>query len=432
MKAITDSKASEARASSTQMDSSTSSNLSIDMANDVDDAESITFDELRFLVDLPTISALDMDVIKLTAQFAARNGKQFILHLSQKESRNPQFDFLKPHHNLHQFYQTLMKQYVLMLNPSEPILNRVRKCAFNSADHLNVVKRRAQIEKLERKRIQEEESAHNAELEAFNKIDWHDFSVAETVMFGPEDQISDLATPLSPEIMKALPISHRMEMWSGGQDLGKEATLNSAGNESDEMEIDEPSDFIPAPLASSNNEVIMGAAFGSGASIKVRTDYVPRSGSTPSSATQICTICKASVPVSQIEEHIRIELLDPKWRTQRLAALAKTKDSNLVETGTDVSRNLDALSRFKSGAADHLTSSGPSRPIWDGRTDSIGQINRAAQIMSRPQIEKEMDDLQRSGDYSLDPNRGIGPRHQQAASPTAKKDQSKETSQHTK
>ena len=420
MKAISDSKASEAQASSHMDQSGTNDFGTNDKELEESESSVLKLDSLDFLVDLPTISALDLDVLKLTAQFAAKNGKQFILHLSQKESRNPQFDFLKPHHNLHPLYQALIKQYSLVLEPSAELLDRVKRCAFNKTDHLKLVKQRSQIERLDRQRMHDEETAHNAEMEAFNKIDWHDFSVAETVIFGPEDQHKDFPTPLALQTLKTMPITQRLEMWTGRR---VEQEINQTGLEDEEveMEIDEPNDFA-APLiapskASSPNEIIFGAAFGSGAPIKVRTDYIPRASATESGPTQICTICKAPVPVAQIEEHIRIELLDPKWRTQRLAAMEKNRESNLVETGTDVSKNLEALARHRS---DIFTASsrgnsqtierGPTRPIWDGHADSVGQINRAAQILAKPQIEKEMEALQRSGDYSLDPSKGIGPR----------------------
>lgn len=417
MKAITDSKASEAQASS-QMDQSGVDGRDTDENISKSQVESVKIDNLDFLVELPNISALDLDVLKLTAQFAAKNGKQFILHLSQKESRNSQFDFLKPHHNLHSFYQALVKQYALVLNPPKDLIERVERCALSKIDHLKLVKHRVEIEKLERQRLLKEEAEQNAEMEAFNKIDWHDFNVAETINFGPEDQHKELPGPLNPQILQTLPITQRLEMWTGRK-AENEVVSNVVEDDEEEMEIDEPSDFI-APVIKPNirNEIIMGAAFGSGVPIKVRTDYTPRavSGVSDAGPTQICSICNASVPVSQIEEHIRIELLDPKWRTQRLAMMAKNKESNLVETGTDVSRNLEALARHRqdiftpSSTTNSSIERGPARPIWDGRADSVGQINRAAQIFAKPQIEKEMEALQKYGDYSLDPSKGIGPR----------------------
>jgi splicing factor 3A subunit 1 len=36
------------------------------------------------------ITALDLDVIKLTAQFVARNGKSFLTGLTSREHTNPQ------------------------------------------------------------------------------------------------------------------------------------------------------------------------------------------------------------------------------------------------------------------------------------------------------------------------------------------------------
>ena len=46
------------------------------------------------------LSALDLDVLKLTAQMTASSGRQFLQGLAQRESRNPQFDFLRPTHAL--------------------------------------------------------------------------------------------------------------------------------------------------------------------------------------------------------------------------------------------------------------------------------------------------------------------------------------------
>ena len=45
-----------------------------------------------------------MDVIKMTAQFVARNGKAFLSQLSTREARNPQFQFLRSDHLLFSFF----------------------------------------------------------------------------------------------------------------------------------------------------------------------------------------------------------------------------------------------------------------------------------------------------------------------------------------
>lgn len=51
------------------------------------------------------------DIVKLTAQFVARNGRQFLTNLMNREARNYQFDFLRPQHSLFQYFTRLLEQY---------------------------------------------------------------------------------------------------------------------------------------------------------------------------------------------------------------------------------------------------------------------------------------------------------------------------------
>ena len=67
--------------------------------------------EYEFIADPPSISAFDLDVVKLTAQFVARNGRQFLTNLMNREQRNFQFDFLRPQHSLFQYFTKLLEQY---------------------------------------------------------------------------------------------------------------------------------------------------------------------------------------------------------------------------------------------------------------------------------------------------------------------------------
>lgn len=75
--------------------------------------------EFEFIADPPSISAFDLDVVKLTAQFVARNGRQFLTQLMQKEQRNYQFDFLRPQHSLFNYFTKLVEQYTKVLGQGE-------------------------------------------------------------------------------------------------------------------------------------------------------------------------------------------------------------------------------------------------------------------------------------------------------------------------
>lgn len=73
----------------------------------------------QFVLNHPYIAPMDMDIIKLTAQFVARNGQKFLIGLTQRESRNPQFDFLKPTHALFGYFTSLVDSYTKCLMPNK-------------------------------------------------------------------------------------------------------------------------------------------------------------------------------------------------------------------------------------------------------------------------------------------------------------------------
>lgn len=86
--------------------------------------------EFEFIADPPSISAFDLDVVKLTAQFVARNGRQFLTQLMQKEQRNYQFDFLRPQHSLFNYFTKLVEQYTKVNNCMSVILFSYIKLAI--------------------------------------------------------------------------------------------------------------------------------------------------------------------------------------------------------------------------------------------------------------------------------------------------------------
>lgn len=64
----------------------------------------------EFLADPPSIMAQDLDILKLTAQFVARNGRSFLSNLMKREAGNYQFDFLRPQHSLFHYFTCMVDQ----------------------------------------------------------------------------------------------------------------------------------------------------------------------------------------------------------------------------------------------------------------------------------------------------------------------------------
>merc|ERR1712032_790790 len=91
----------------------------------------------QYVVNHPYIAPMDMDIIKLTAQFVARNGQKFLIGLTQRESRNPQFDFLKPTHALFGYFTSLVDAYTKCLMPNKDEVEKLKKCVANPMEVLD-------------------------------------------------------------------------------------------------------------------------------------------------------------------------------------------------------------------------------------------------------------------------------------------------------
>ena len=67
------------------------------------------------------------DIVKLTAQFVARNGAQFLDKLMVREQRNYQFDFLRKQHPLFTYFTKLVEQYSKILMPAHSRLHQLER-----------------------------------------------------------------------------------------------------------------------------------------------------------------------------------------------------------------------------------------------------------------------------------------------------------------
>ena len=70
------------------------------------------------------LSNEEMETIKLSAQFVAKNGNQFLQGLTEREIRNPRFDFLKPTHPLFTYFTALVESYSRVMGPKSETVQR--------------------------------------------------------------------------------------------------------------------------------------------------------------------------------------------------------------------------------------------------------------------------------------------------------------------
>lgn len=145
---------------------------------------------------------INRDIVKLTAQFVARNGRQFLTNLMNREQRNFQFDFLRPQHSLFQYFTKLLEQYTKILIPPKDLLPKLKN-ELNNSKHgtshiLDQVKYRANWLRHEEQQKRREEEKIERERVAYAQIDWHDFVVVEVVEYQPYES-GNFPAPTTPE-----------------------------------------------------------------------------------------------------------------------------------------------------------------------------------------------------------------------------------------
>jgi len=165
---------------------------------------------------------VDVDIIKLTAQFVARNGRQFLSGLSNREQSNRQFDFLRPTHPLFGFFQQMVDAYSGVIIPPKDLLARLREQLASptsflteSLEHASYLRKLAQLEK-------DKAASEEQEREFMQTIDWHQFVIVETITFAPEDDAYLPAPRSSIEEINAMLASQDL-----GAELPSEATTVS-------------------------------------------------------------------------------------------------------------------------------------------------------------------------------------------------------------
>uniref|UniRef100_A0A1A9Z7E6 Splicing factor 3A subunit 1 n=1 Tax=Glossina pallidipes TaxID=7398 RepID=A0A1A9Z7E6_GLOPL len=390
--------------------------------------------EFEFIADPPSISALDLDIVKLTAQFVARNGRQFLTNLMNREQRNFQFDFLRPQHSLFQYFTKLLEQYTKILIPPKDLLAKLRSESSPGRSSVNIVleqvKYRANWQKHQDAQRRREEEKIEKERVAYAQIDWHDFVVVETVDYQPFET-GNFPPPTTPEEVGARVLMEErlqeedgdieMQIESDDED-SQDAVVSNAvklsqmenrvgihirdggyqqANKKDNIQVQDMDE------ASSDEETVTTAG-------KVQPPVAPLMPPTHDKvvvkkydpkATQIKPVKPATtdeylispitgekIPASKVAEHMRIGLLDPRWVEQRdKHTVEKINQETVYAAGTAIEASLKQLAERRTdifGVGDEETVIGKKlgeeetkkddRVTWDGHTSSVEAATRAA------------------------------------------------------
>ncbi|CRG94573.1 splicing factor 3A subunit 1, putative [Plasmodium gallinaceum] len=148
--------------------------------NTLDQNDKIEIKEDIFTIISPFISSVDIDLIKTTALFVARNGNKFLNELIEREKNNNQYDFLRANNLYFNFFSKLIDIYIKCLLPSNDIIDKIKKYSDNKSDILNYC---YNLYNHNMKKKEEEERKIEEKTKGDTYYDWITFTVVETINF---------------------------------------------------------------------------------------------------------------------------------------------------------------------------------------------------------------------------------------------------------
>lgn len=173
--------------------------------------------EFSFSARMPTINAQDLEIVKLTALYVAKNGRGWMTQLSQREANNFQFDFLRPQHSLNQFFNRLVDQYALLISSTtvegakaeKKRIEELQKIVDDKYSLLGRAKKRAEWVKHQESQRAKKQEQEEADRKEYATIDWDDFQIIGEIFFTDADETYDLPNPTSLNDLQSASLEQR-------------------------------------------------------------------------------------------------------------------------------------------------------------------------------------------------------------------------------
>jgi splicing factor 3A subunit 1 len=376
----------------------------------------------------PNITPLDMyiyinfrDIIKTTAQFVVTNGEFFLKSLTDREARNSQFDFIKPQHHLFGYFTLLVEQYAKCLNQKK---EEIAKLTQYSNDKSLVMRKGCERYLLE-KRLKENQKKRGtldeSEKNQMAQIDWYEFVIVETVDFTEEELKNTVAV-------------HPSDYNANSNINSIESNINNLMQE-DKVKVkvesvpiavpqesapQQPVTNIPRPDLEDYNKPEPG--------MKIVKNYVRKVETKSNTLTSKCPMCNEYISMDDLLNHMRIELLDPKWREinkelNERKNFSTTNTDELLGYLGEFSRNRPDLFGDVSDVVkvDEEKETNAQTVIWDGFAPNMTRTT-ANIAMLNAQTRKNIEETRRLRESNI-PTFTINPVQNTNVTPTQQVEQ---------
>jgi len=392
----------------------------------------------KYTVTVPAkASQSQIDIIKLTAQFVARNGKKFLANLSQKEQTNPEWSFLDPADPSFPYFQKLVTAYVTCIVPPQNLMQNLK----NDCNYMQLllgITGQAEWARQEDERREQKEQDEEEERLQMQLIDWHRFVVLETLEFNEGEVYPPPGRNLA-EINEILDSNNRGEInvtlapdvnQDEEMDMDIEEESSEGEQEMDmDMEGDEDSDdevkalppaapkptYAPAPAAEPRAPVpptktqdgfvvadedlaaVPQLETKENLEMRRRIEEELKRRAADSQSVQ-SPFTGDWIPLKDISEHIRIMLLNPKWKEQKELLVDKMRTTSLADNN-EIARNLavfaDRRAELTGGKGAPKEAPGPRSSGWDGHQNSKRSATRDAEKRDKKQEKRNRQEQQR-------------------------------------
>ncbi|OAL56864.1 hypothetical protein IQ07DRAFT_527284 [Pyrenochaeta sp. DS3sAY3a] len=387
--------------------------------------------KFRYSARMPNISAKDFEVVKLTALYTARVGENWLKELRNRESGNFQFDFLRQNHSFWQFFRSLVEHYKTLLEDDVSVETRVEELQQNVNNRYNVVQRakdRAEYIKYVSAEKEKEVKKKEDESKDYQSINWAEFALVATVVFDEVDDTREFPIPSTLADLQSLSLEQKALISLSTRRLEEALPDESTYYNVSQQPVpalpmqpnygpmappihDSYGAYAPPPqeyqtpgqmargeeqtrLAmereAESNQRARAQAAARGAPGRIVTDYVPRAALKKASThMSICPNCKQSVPDNEIAEHMRIEMLDPRWQEQRKIAEARYATTfNTADVANNLKRFASQRDDIYEGAtgfpisAEEEARRKRAATSYDGQPDPAKDAARLSQMQS--------------------------------------------------
>ncbi|KAM1172466.1 hypothetical protein ACFXTH_022690 [Malus domestica] len=385
------------------------------------------------------------NIVDKTAQFVAKSGPEFEKRIMANNTGNAKFNFLISTDLYHAYYQHRLSEFRAQNQssgqrpytqpvdftspefvPSTPAVDgetrapkpdpsaqfrpvrkvlkppqaeeytvrlpedKLKKSVANMTNVLERCVHRLEWERSQEQARQKAEDEIEQERIQMAMIDWHDFVVVKTIDFA-DDEDEDL-----PHLMTLEEVIRRSKVADMEEDVkpGKEVEMEMNEEEMQLVEEGLRTSRIEENDDEKKNENMVTEDPEPPMRIvknwKRPEDRIP--AERDPTKYVISTITGELIPINEMSEHMRISLIDPKYKEQKERMFAKIRETTLTQDD-EISRNIVGLARTRPdifGTTEEEVSNvvkaeiekkkdeQSKQVIWDGHTGSIGHTTNQA------------------------------------------------------